>query len=528
MMDMLRHLLEGAPILALFLAIGSGYALGALSLFGFSLGVGAVLFTGLAIGVAAPAAAPPGMIGTLGLLMFLYGIGIQYGERFFEGLRAGGRRDNLLALAAVSVGLAVTLFGARLIGIPLKTAMGAFAGAMTSTATLQAAIEAAGNRDPAIGYSVAYPFGVIGPILSFYLLTKAVKPALPAPPPPVVIAEIVIDHPHLEGESAAQLEALLPAAVRLMAVRKGQRNLLPGADVLLEKGDAIMIAGTTAAIAGAEAALGHAEPGRLAQDRRDYDGKEFFVSNAALVGTALERLPVPSGTEMRIAYVRRGETVMMPQPFLTLEFGDRVTVLAPAHAFDTVRKMFGHSITATAEFSYISLGAGMVLGVLLGLIPIPLPGIGKFSLGLAGGPLVMALILGRLGRTGRINWRIPLSANLVMRNFGLTLFLAAVGMASGKPFVSQITSSGVPLLLLGMACVLCVVALVFALGWFVFRIAFDDLLGIAAGATGNPAILVFANKLVPSDRPAVGYAMIFPSMTIAKIIGVEIVLRLLE
>ena len=528
MIDMLRHFLVGSPILALFLVIGTGYALGAVSVFGFSLGVGAVLFTGLAIGALAPAASPPGMVGTLGLLMFLYGIGIQYGEQFFKGLRGDGRRANLLALTAVLTALALTIAAGTFVGIPLKIAMGAFAGSMTSTATLQAAIEAAGSRDPAIGYSVAYPFGVVGPILCFHLLTKAVKPALPPPPPPVSLIEIVIDHPHLEGETAADLERLLPSSVRLMAIRTQHRNILPSPDLVLAKGDVILIAGTATATAAAEAALGHAEPGRITKDRSAYDGREFFVSNSAMVGIALEKLALPRDLDVRIAYVRRGETVLLPNPHLTLEFGDRVTVMAPAPAMESVRKIFGHSLTATAEFSYISLGAGMVLGVLLGLISIPLPGIGKFSLGLAGGPLVMALILGRLGRTGPISWRIPLAANLVMRNFGLTVFLGAVGMSAGQPFVTQIGGTGLPVLLLGMASVLCVVALIFAIGGALLKIRFDDLLGIAAGATGNPAILVFANRLVPSDRPNVGYATIFPSMTIAKIIGVEIVLRLLD
>ncbi|NYS34946.1 YidE/YbjL duplication, partial [Streptococcus danieliae] len=159
-------------------------------------------------------------------------------------------------------------------------------------------------------------------------------------------------------------------------------------------GDALMVSGTVAGVEAARTALGHLDPGRLMKDRSAFDGTEVFVSDAEIVGVPLGELNLAKDFPLQIAFIRRGDAMILPHPFLTLEFGDRVMAIAPAkHAAD-VRKLFGNSITATAEFSYVSLGMGMVLGVLLGLVPIPLPWIGSFSLGLAGGPLVMALILG--------------------------------------------------------------------------------------------------------------------------------------
>ncbi len=527
MIEMLRHALASSPILALFLVIGTGYALGRINIFGFSLGVGGVLFTGLAFGAFAPASAPPPLVGTIGLLMFLYGIGIQYGVQFFTGLRGSGLRLNLLALAAVLGSLALTLWGATLIHVSVHTAAGVFAGSGTSTAALQAALEVAANRDPAVGYSVAYPFGVVGPMLCMYLVSRLFKPKVPVPPPPVVMSEITIDHPHLTGETGATLASLLPADVQLMAIRRGHKNFLPSHDIDIVEGDAIMIAGTMASVDAAKAALGHADPGRVSKDRKDFDGRQFFVSKASMVGIPLTELQRAASFPMHIALIRRGDAMVLPGPHITLEFGDRVTVIAPSQNLEDVRKLFGDSMSATAEFSYISLGAGMVLGVLLGLIPVPLPGIGSFSLGLAGGTIVMALILGRIGRTGSISWRMPIAANLVIRNFGLTVFLAVVGLASGTPFVTQVASNGISLLVLGIICVLTVVLIVMTVGSLILRLPFDEVLGIAAGATGNPAILVFASRLVPSDKPAIGYAMIFPSMTIVKIIAVQVVIRAL-
>ena len=209
-----------------------------------------------------------------------------------------------------------------------------------------------------------------------------------------------------------------------------------------------------------------------------------------------------------------------------LEFGDRIGLLANRGDFAALRKFFGDSIRGTADFSYISIGLGMAFGFLLGAVQIPLPGIGKLAVGLAG-VLIVALILGNLRRTGGMNWTIPLSANLVLRNLGLTLFLAQVGMASGPKFAATVTETGVLMLGLGAAVLVALVLPILILGLFVYRMPYDEVAGIVAGTCGNPAILAYSNKLAPTDRPDIGYAMIFPGMTIVKILFVDIVAALL-
>ena len=177
----------------------------------------------------------------------------------------------------------------------------------------------------------------------------------------------------------------------------------------------------------------------------------------------------------------------------------------------------------TQQFSYVSLGIGMALGILLGLIPIPIPGVGKVTLGIGGGPLIVALILGKLRRTGPLLWTLPLPANIVLRNFGLSIFLAAVGINAGQPFVRTVADSGLTLLFIGVAVLLTTVLIVLIVGYYVMKIPYDDLVGVASGATGNPAILVYSTRMAPTDRPDIGYAMIFPSATILKVIAVQIV-----
>jgi putative transport protein len=394
---------------------------------------------------------------------------------------------------------------------------------MTSTATLQAALDVVKNKDPSIGYSIAYPFGVIGPILCIYFMTRIVKPKFPAKVQRFHMGEISIG----KGFSGRKIDELRQEAlsdIQVTMVRKGDRNFVPTDDTVLSAGDAVLVvAEREEAIAKAAAQLGKLEPGRLASDRSDLDYIRVFVGKANVVGVPLASLPMPAGYPTHILHVRRYDADLVPAPDLMLEFGDRVGVLTPPDRKEEIRRYFGDTVKAAAEFSYVSLGLGMVLGVLLGLIPIPIPGVGVVTLGIGGGPLIVALILGKLRRTGPLLWTMPLPANIVLRNFGLAMFLATVGVNAGQPFVRTVAESGLTMLFIGVAVLLTTALIVLLAGHYLLRIPYDDLVGVASGATGNPAILVYATKMAPTDRPDIGYAMIFPSMTLVKVIAAQIV-----
>jgi putative transport protein len=524
MMAFIGELIGTQPILALFLAVGLGYAVGQINILGFSLGIGAVLFVGLFLGAIAPKAQIAGPIGLIGLIMFLYGIGILYGREFFEGLTGVGRTYNLLALVAVVAGLLVALGLGALFDLQLGHTLGIFAGSMTSTATLQAALDVMGDRDPSIGYSVAYPFGVIGPILCFYFMTRRVRPSFPPKPARFHMGEVTVERLPAGATTLGAVMATLPEGVQVASVRKEHHNRLPDASLELAVGDALLIASDRAAgIQEAAAALGRLEPGRIARDRADLAYQRFFVSKAGLTGKTLGELPMPPDVPMQVLHVRRYDVDLVPTPDLMLEIGDRVGVLVPGDQIGAARAFFGDTVKSAAEFSYVSVGFGMVLGVLLGLAPIPVPGVGTVTLGIGGGPLIVALILGRFRRTGPISWVMPLPANIVLRNFGLTLFLATVGINSGQAFATTVAQTGPLMLLIGAAVLLTTVAIVLLVGFYVLRVPYDDLLGVASGATGNPAILVYATRMAPTERPDVGYAMIFPSATIVKVVAVQII-----
>jgi len=248
-----------------------------------------------------------------------------------------------------------------------------------------------------------------------------------------------------------------------------------------------------------------------------------YVSKPSMVGMRLGDVPHPPGSSMEIMQVRRGDADILPRPDLVLEYGDRLGLIVNPESRAIIVKHFGDSVLAEASFSFVALGLGIALGALVGLIPIPIPGVGTVTLGLAGGPLVVALLLGWLGRTGPVIWHLPASANQVLRNFGLSLFLARVGIDSGTPFVEQVSHSGFSFVFAGMIVLLTVVLIVLLVGYFLMKMKFDDLLGIASGATGNPAILAYGNSLAPTGKPDVNYAMVFPGVgTIVKIVAVQV------
>jgi putative transport protein len=459
--------------------------------------------------------------------MFLYGIGIQYGRQFFAGLRGAGLKWNVLGAIAVLCSLGVALSAGNAFGVLPAHTLGMFAGALTSTPTLQAAIDAVGDRSPAIGYSVAYPIGVIGPILCIFVFSRLIKTRMaPAPVPPTgVEVALVQDAPRT---TLAAVVAGLPAGVRLVAVRQGHTNKLPDPQMALNGGDVLLLFGPAEGIDQARQQLGHAAPGRLAGDRSALDVARFFVSRANLAGVPIRELTFPDGVQTTVLEVRRADTVLVADPDLVLEYGDRVAVIAAREQLPALRKYFGDSIKSTTEVSYVSVGLGMSLGVLLGLIQFPIPGVGGVSMGLAGGPLVVALILGKLGRTGPFAWHVPLPANLTLRTFGLTLFLAAVGLGSGAPFVETVADQGLVYLTIATGIILAAMLVAFLAGQYVLKMDTDDLLGVASGVAGNPAILVYANKTVASDRIDAAFATTFPSLTILKIICAQVSVALLR
>jgi putative transport protein len=285
-------------------------------------------------------------------------------------------------------------------------------------------------------------------------------------------------------------------------------NIFPDPTVVIEPEDIISFAGLPEAIGRLE--LGDTTE-EVRGDRRHLDYVRCFVSKPQFVGSKLSELEMPEGISANIIQVRRGDADVLPSPDLVIEFGDQVIVLVEASERETISQHFGDSIKAQSEYSFVSLGLGFVLAALVGMVPIPIPGVGAISLGMAGGPLIVGLVLGYYGRLGPFNWTLPVVANNVFQGFGLSIFLAGVGMASGGPFVENV-GEGVPFILAGLCVLMTVVVVILGVGYYLLRMNFDDVLGIVSGAMGHPAILAYANQLAPTGRPGIVFGMIVPGV----------------
>jgi putative transport protein len=308
-------------------------------------------------------------------------------------------------------------------------------------------------------------------------------------------------------------------------VRRNGMNMLPEPTMVLQADDFLAVVGFPEVLA--ELKAGEAATGEARDDRRHLDYMRVFVSKPAFIGMRLADIPFPEGVSIKVVQVRRGDVDLLPKPDMLIEYGDQLGVVFEPAQRGFVSRFFGDSIKAETEFSFVSLALGLVAGGLIGLIPIPVPVVGSVKLGAAGGPLVISLLLGYIGRLGPFNWRMPVVANIILRNLGLTLFLAGVGLSSGAPFVQNIGGSGLYMLFAGIAVLLTVVLTVLLVGYYVLGMQFDDVLGIASGATGNPAILAYASQLAPTGKADIGYAMIFPGVgTILKIIVVQVMLAM--
>lgn len=550
-MQFLIHLLSENFLLLLFLVAGIGYLIGKIRVRGFSLGIAAVLFVGLAFGSLAPTVELPEFCHLFGLVLFVYTIGLSSGPSFIPSLRSGGLQENVFA-ASVLIGVGLLVIGLKAIfEFSAGISAGIFAGSMTNTPALANVIQYLREHtsamsdaavkifsEPVIAYSLCYPGGVLCVIGAIYVMQRLWKVDYKAEMRAVAQATgegselatltVKITNPEASSETLGALRQKHHWAVRFVRwLHQGQLTLaFDGAR--LQLGDFVNMIGAPEETRRVAAFLGEVAPRPLEDDRSNLDFRRVFVSNPEVVGKTLAQLRLREKFEARVARVRRGDHDFLPDASTTLLLGDRVRVVAPKDRIDEVSKFFGDSYKALSEVDVISLGVGITLGLLLGLLPVPLPGGGTFKLGIAGGPLVAGLVLGAIGRSGTIIWNIPYSANLTLRQIGLVMFLAGVGTRSGYEFASQVGDPSSLFIVLAGTIVTTFSAMsALFIGYKLLRIPMGRLIGIVSGIQTQPAALAFANEQTGNDMPNMGYAAVFPLVTIMKILIAQLLISLL-
>jgi putative transport protein len=286
----------------------------------------------------------------------------------------------------------------------------------------------------------------------------------------------------------------------------------------------VAVVGDEQALRRAAAIFGTASTSHIAMDRSELDYRRVFVSSREVAGKRIRDLELADRVSAVITRLRRGDVDIVPDPETRLEYGDRVRVLTRRANFASVAQFFGDSVRGAAEMHVGSMAIGMVLGVIVGMLPIPLGTGGTMHLGIAGGTLIVALVLGRLERTGGISWVMPVPANLTMRQIGLLLFLAGVGTRAGYSFVDTLRHNGPQLLLAGATVTFVVTLATLVIGRYFLGMRFDALLGLASGVQTQPACLAYADALARSDVPSVAYAAVFPTAMMVKILVAQLLL----
>ncbi len=525
----LIHGLADNPILTLFLVIGLGYLFGEIDIFGFKFGVAGVLFVGLAVGSLSPTIALPEVVSTLGQIIFVYTIGIHSGPAFFQSFKKSGFRDSGLALAVVTFGAGMVALAAIVLHLNGARAAGLFCGALTNTPALAAVRERLGGlaNEPVVAYSLAYPFGVIGVLVSFQIFKRLWHVEIVPPPDAAEIAarDFVVRNPGIFDRTIGEVMGVhKDLGFVISRIQKQGVSDIAKSDTRLAPGDIVVVVGEAESLERAQQIFGEPSTAQIELDRSELDYRRIFVSSKDVTGKRIRDLDLQNRYGATITRLKRGDVDVVPTPDTRLEFGDRVRVLTRRVNFGVISKVLGDSIRGTAETDFGSVALGMVLGVLVGMLPIPLPGGNSLRLGLAGGPLLVALLLGSLERTGQITWVIPISANLTLRQIGLLLFLAGVGTKAGYSFASTFGQSGLRIVLAGAVITIGVTVTTMIFGHKFLKIPFDSLMGVMSGVQTQSACLAYASNMARSEAPDVAYAGIYPVAMIAKILLAQLLM----
>lgn len=519
----MADLLTSNHLLTLFLVVGIGAALGAIRFGPLRLGAAGALFVGLAVSAWRPGVGE-GMeiVQQLGLAFFVYTVGVAAGSTFFQDLRR--QTGLLLACAGVCLlGAVVAVLGGGALGLDRGLTLGLFTGALTAAPALDAATRVTGDPMAAVGYAFGYPIGVVvGIIVVTMTVTRSWAGSRDTPS----LAGTGLDALTVRvrhSVSTRHIPAWVDQRIRMSYLRRDghTRVVVPGEE--LHEGDLVLLVGDPTSLTETFKEIGDPTSRHLADDRTDVAFERVVVSDPDVVGRTVAELNMATRFGAVITRVRRGDLELLARDDLALQPGDHVAVVVPTEELDAVQTFLGDSERRVAEVDAMAFGIGMVLGMLLGTVSFPMPGGSSFQLGPAAGPLVVGMLLGALRRTGPLVWSLPESANLTIRQIGLMLFLAALGLGAGPDLAGLLVSpqgwrAG---LLSAVMVAVCCLALVLVGRWM--GLSAPRTAGGVAGFLGQPAVLQAAAARLADERIEGAYATLFAFSIVVKILLVPLV-----
>jgi len=544
----------GHSIFLLAIIIALGIQLGKIKIFGVSLGITFVLFIGILMGHLGLTINSDALhfFREFGLILFVYSVGMQVGPGFFASFRQGGVTLNMLATGIVLLGVATAVIIHYITGIPISTMAGILSGAVTNTpglgAAQQAYLDTHGTPDSsiALGYAVAYPLGVVGIILAMIIIRGVFKINLKKEDDELNQEEaahqnetkaisLVVKNPAIFGKSIGEISSLLEHrefVISRIWKDSDKKIEIASANTILNENDKIFTitteldAPTIRTFIGEEIEMERKQWIRM---ESQFVSRRILITKPELNGKRLGQLQLRKLYGINITRINRAGVDLVAVPSLTLQVGDRVNVVGTETAITNVEKILGNSLKRLNEPNLITIFVGIALGIALGSIPISFPGIPQpVKLGLAGGPLIVAILISRFGYKYKLITYTTQSANLMLREVGITLFLACVGLDAGGGFVDTIVNKGgyawigygfiitiVPLLIIGF------------IGRYFLKLNYFSLIGIIAGSTTDPPALAFANATTGNSAPAVAYATVYPLTMFLRVLTAQMMILLL-
>ncbi len=530
-------------LLIISLVVAFGLALGQLSLFGIKLGIAGVLFSGLIFGHFGNQISADVMsfLREFGLILFVYAIGLQVGPGFVSSFFRYGIRFNALAAAIVILGALLTIAISHFGDIPVAVAVGLFSGATTNTPSLAAAQQILGSlpaidsqtlKMPGLGYAVAYPFGIVGIILSMLLIKKLFKVNIEAEADAFakvqqdnahipVWQDLTVENSNLHQRSIARIP-FFDGVVITRILHDGEVGIATP-DSHLFVGDTVRVVGDKDSLENLKILIGPESTIDLKQAAKNLDSRRFVVTNKQAIGQTIGQLCLKHG--VTISRIYRPDVEFSPTPAVHVHFGDELHIVGSQEALAAIEKVLGNSLDELNHPQIVPIFIGITLGVLLGSWPISLPGIpSAVKLGLAGGPLIVAIILSRIGNWGAMTWHLPKSSNIILKDMGIVLFLACVGLNSGDRFIDTLLH-GDGFYWMGCATLITLLPLLAAsfVAQQMFKTNFLSLCGLLAGSMTDPPALAFANGLNPSAAVSIAYATVYPLVMILRIIAAQLI-----
>jgi putative transport protein len=549
--DLLRKESIAQTIFLYSLIIAAGVFLGKRKVFGVSLGVTFVLFTGILMshfGFTTNQLIVE-FVREFGLILFVFSIGLQLGPGFFSSFRKGGLSLNLMAVGVVFLGGFITILIHYITGTSLLMLVGIMSGAVTNTPGLGAAQntlnQIAGTMqnyevpEISLGYAVAYPFGVLGIILTLIVLKKAfgidsskeLDQFTRKQHPDSLLPEkinIQVTNPQVFEKSIAEISGYLnKESVISRVLHRGE--LQPATSgTIISKNDIVLIVTKKELIPDAVKLIGTISEMDISVRQGNMVSRRIIVTNSETFGKSIGSLRLRTKYNLNITRVFRSGIEFMASPEIRLQMGDRLTVVGDENSVERCAELLGNSLRRLNEPNIIPIFIGIMLGVVLGSIPIPLPGIvNPLRLGLAGGPLIVAILLSRYGHRFSLVSYTTISANLMLREIGITLFLASVGLMSGEKFIPAFIS-GKGFLWMGYGALITLIPtiIVFLFARIVMKRNYLEICGLLAGSLTDPPALAFANDITQSEAPSIAYATVYPLVMFLRIFIAQLLILL--